>query len=333
MRTPQQPIGSGFGSASTAVEVIKGIDLTGKIAIVTGGYAGLGLETVRVLSSAGARIIVPARSFAKAATALKDISNVEMEEMDLVDPDSIDAFADKFLTSGRPLHILVNSAGIMAVPTLTFDARKFEYQFATNHLGHFQLTTRLLPALRQAHGARVVTVSSWGHRRSNVVFEDPNFAHREYDPMLGYGQSKSANILFSVALDAREQAHRIRAFSLHPGSIVDTDLGRNFSLEQLQKFGVIDENGNPILDPSRNLKTVAQGAATQVWCATSPQLDGLGGVYCENIEVARVAPIEESSVFAIDDARRKVGVMPYAIDPESAERLWHLSEQLIRSAQ
>jgi NAD(P)-dependent dehydrogenase (short-subunit alcohol dehydrogenase family) len=320
MRTPQQPIGSGFGSASTAIDVITDIDLTGTIAIVTGGYAGLGLETVRVLSSAGARVIVPARNLVRAATTLKGISNVEMEEMDLIDPASIDAFADRFLTSGMPLHILVNNAGIMAVPKLTLDARGFEYQFATNHLGHFQLTTRLLPALRQGHGARVVSVSSWGHRRSDVVFEDPNFAHREYDPMLAYGQSKSANILFSVALDAREQAHRIRAFSVHPGSIVDTNLGRNFSLEQLQDFGVIDENGNPILDPSRNLKTVAQGAATQVWCATGPQLNGLGGVYCENVEVARVAPIEESSMFAIDDAKRKVGVMPYAIDPESAGR-------------
>jgi NAD(P)-dependent dehydrogenase (short-subunit alcohol dehydrogenase family) len=329
MSTLQFPISSGFGAASTTSDVIKGIDLTGKVAIVTGGYAGLGLETARTLASAGAKVVIPARDRKKAAAALAGISGVQIEPMNLLDPASVDAFAEKFLASGQPLHILVNSAGIKALPKLTRDARGFEHHFATNHLGHFQLVARLWPALRQASGARVVSVSAWAHRLSPVVFEDPHFEHRAYQPMLGYGQSKTANILFAVALDARGKAEGVRAFSLHPGSITATDLGRNFSREQLRAFGVIDENGIPILDPARQLKTVEQGAATQVWCAASPQLDGMGGVYCENVEVARVVPAEESTHWAGDDSTRKVGVMSYAVDPGAADRLWNLSEELL----
>lgn len=328
MSTPQEPIGSGFGPASTTSDVIGGIDLTGKTAIVTGGYAGLGLATACALSSAGARVVVPARDLQKAAEALKGIPNVEIEPLDLIDPASIDAFVKTFLTSGRPLRMLVNSAGIMALPELTRDTRGFEYHFATNHLGHFQLTTGLLPALRQAEGARVVAVSAWAHRLSDVVFDDPNFEHREYKPMLGYAQSKTANILFAVGLDARERTNGVRAFSLHPGTIL-TNLGRHFSIEQRQAFGAYDEHGNRIIDPVRQLKTIEQGAATQVWCATNPKLDGKGGVYCENVEVARVVPPDERSGWASDDSTRKVGVMPHAIDPKSADRLWALSERLL----
>jgi NAD(P)-dependent dehydrogenase (short-subunit alcohol dehydrogenase family) len=325
----QKPIDSGFGAASTASDVIKGIDLTGKIAIVTGGYSGLGLETTRVLHAAGAKIIVPARDSNKAAKALRGLNGIEIEVMDLLDPASIDAFAEKFLDSGRPLHILVNSAGIMASP-LTRDARGYEAQFATNHLGHFQLTARLWPALQQAKGARVVAVSSRGHRYSPIVFEDPHFEHREYDPMSAYGQSKTANILFALALDKRGKAENIRAFSVHPGSIVNTDLNRYTTKEILRKMGVIDEQGNPILDPLRQLKTVEQGASTSVWCATNPKLANIGGVYCENNDVASIVtnpdPMDPLSGA---DSKGNFGVMLHAVDPEAAERLWNLSEQLI----
>jgi NAD(P)-dependent dehydrogenase (short-subunit alcohol dehydrogenase family) len=331
MSTPQEPIGSGFTAATTAAEVIKGVDFDGKVAIVTGGYAGLGLETTRALASSGATVIVPARDFLKAKAALSDIEGVEIEPLDLIDSRSVDAFADSFLASGRALHILVNSAGIMALPSLTRDDRGYEYHFATNHLGHFQLTTRLLPALRMAGTSRVVSVSAWAHRLSNVIFDDPFFRGREYQPMLGYGQSKTANILFAVGLDRREQHNGVRAFSLHPGSIVGTDLGRNFSRDQLRAFGVIDSEGNPILDPWKQLKTVAQGAATQVWCATSPQLGGMGGIYCENVEVARLVSPEESTDWGPDDSTRKLGVMPYAVDPDAADRLWALSEELLEA--
>ncbi|WP_145018536.1 oxidoreductase [Paenibacillus sp. Y412MC10] len=329
MTTKQAPIGSGFGASSTAEDVIKGIDLSGKIAIVTGGYSGLGLETARVLSSAGAKVIVPTRDRNKAAAALGGIDGIEIEMMDLLNPASIDAFAEKFLASGRPLHILVNSAGIMASP-MKRDSRGYESQFATNHLGHFQLVARLWPALRKANGARVVSVSSWGHHFSPVVFDDPNFERREYDRWAAYGQSKTANILFAVELDKRGQADGVRAFSLHPGSIVGTGLEKHLSREELHASGVIDENGQPVLDPAKNLKTVGQGAATSVWCATSPQLDNMGGVYCENCDIAPLGQDAENE-FHLDNNSTLTdsGVMTYAVDPKAADRLWSLSEQLV----
>jgi NAD(P)-dependent dehydrogenase (short-subunit alcohol dehydrogenase family) len=328
MNTAQISIKSGFGPASTTFDVIKGIDLSGKTAIVTGGYAGLGLETARTLALAGASVIVPSRDVDKAASALRAIPHVTVVPLDLLDPLSIDRFVNVFLDSGRTLEILVNSAGIMGLPELTRDARGYEYHFATNHLGHFQLTSGLLPALREAGNARVVCVSAWAHRLSDVVFDDPHFERRQYLPMLGYAQSKTANILMSVGLDMRERANGVRAFSLHPGSIL-TDLGRHFTQEQRQAFGVSDQNGNRIIDPSKQLKTVEQGAATQVWCATSPMLNRVGGLYCENVEVAQIVPPNERSGWARDDSTRKVGVMPHAIDPMSAVRLWELSEELI----
>ncbi|PZM13707.1 oxidoreductase [Rhizobium tubonense] len=327
MSTLQQPLGSGFNAASTAEDVIDGIDLTGKFAIVTGGYSGLGRETARVLRSAGATVIVPARDRERAARALQGI-DVEVETMDLLDPASIDAFAERFLATGRPLHMLVNSAGIMACP-LARDARGYESQFATNHLGHFQLVSRLWPALLKANGARVVSVSSWGHHYSPVIFDDPNFERRDYDRWAGYGQSKTANILFALALDHRGKSEGVRAFSVHPGSIVGTGLEKHLSTEELRKAGVIDENGKPILDPSRNLKTIPQGAATSVWCATSPQLDGIGGVYCENVDIASLEPLDQKTGWKIGDATRRSGVMSYAVDPDAAERLWRLSETLL----
>ncbi|TCL54103.1 NAD(P)-dependent dehydrogenase (short-subunit alcohol dehydrogenase family) [Kineothrix alysoides] len=327
MTTKQTPIGFGFWAGSTTTDVIAGIDLTGKTAIVTGGYSGLGRETVRTLRSAGASVIVPTRDYNRAVNALAGIEGVEIKEMDLLNPASIDAFAEWFLASGRPLHILVNSAGIMACP-LARDSRGYESQFSTNHLGHFQLTTRLWPALRRANGARVVSVSSWGHHFSPVVFDDPNFERREYGPWLGYGQSKTANVLFAVALDERGKKNNIRAFALHPGSIFGTGLEKHVPFEELVASGSVDEQGNAVRDPSRNLKTVEQGAATSVWCATSPQLDGMGGVYCENCDIAPLEA-ENPENWDIGAAMIVGGVMPYAVDPEAADHLWNLSEQLV----
>lgn len=326
--TLQNPIHSGFTAASTAEDVIKGIDLTGKVAIVTGGYSGIGLETARVFRNAGAQVIVPARNLSKATEALKGI-DVEIEELDLMDPASINAFAERFLASGRPLHILVNSAGIMASP-FTKDARGYESQFATNHLGHFQLVSKLWPALQKANGARVISVSSRGHRYSPVIPEDVNFENREYERWAAYGQSKTANVLFALELDKRGKADNIRAFSLHPGSILGTGLGVHLTKEELLAAGVIDENGKPILDASRGLKTIEQGASTSVWCATSPQLDDIGGLYCEDNDVAPLMPSDFTKDLNIGASARFGGVMPYAIDPEVAERLWSLSEQLLK---
>ncbi|HJT98473.1 MAG TPA: SDR family NAD(P)-dependent oxidoreductase, partial [Rhodanobacteraceae bacterium] len=183
----QQPIPSGFGAQTTAREVIGNIRLDGKTAIVTGGYAGIGVETVRVLAAAGARVIVPARDRAKAQKSIGELRNVSIDDMDLAVPSTIDALAARF--GDRPLHLLINNAGIMAAP-LSRDARGLESQLAVNHVGHFQLFARLLPALRRANGARVIALSSRGHVRSAFDFEDPNFQHRAYDKMVAYGQSK-----------------------------------------------------------------------------------------------------------------------------------------------
>jgi NAD(P)-dependent dehydrogenase (short-subunit alcohol dehydrogenase family) len=325
--TQQKPIESGFGAASTAEEVIAGIDLTGKTAIVTGGYSGLGRETARVLRAAGATVIVPARNLEKAAKALTGI-DVEIQPMDLLDPASIDAFAQRFLATGRPLHILVNSAGIMAWP-LTRDARGYEAQFATNHLGHFQLTARLRSALIAAKGARVVSVSSWGHHLSPVIFDDPNFERHEYERWIAYGQSKTANSLFAVTLDERDQQYGVRAFAAHPGAVLNTGLSTYVTREEREAIGVIDHEGKPVLDPSQNKKTVQQGASTFVWCATSPQLEGMGGVYCENTDIALVDTSGPATPDTIGESQDRGGVMPYAIDPDAGHRLWALSEQLL----
>lgn len=315
MISQQKPIDSGFGFKSTAEDVIAGHDLTGKVAIVTGGYSGIGLETTRVFAKAGARVVVPARDMAKARDAVSGISGVELASLDLFDPASIDAFAERFLTSRRPVHILVNNAGIMAVPLIR-DSRGYESQFATNHLGHFQLTARLWPALVQAKGARVISVSSRGHRFSGVDFEDPNFERRPYDKWVAYGQSKTANILFAVALDARGQQDGVRAFSLHPGRILDTSLARHMSEEELAPFKPSDdEQRRAVTNAEDYVKDVQEGAATSVWCATSRQLDGMGGVYCQDCDIAPVLPAGSDGL----------GVMSYAIDPELAQRLWTLS--------
>ncbi len=318
MSTLQAPIGSGFGPASTAAEVISGIDLTGKHVVVTGGYSGIGVETVRAFHSAGAKVIVPARDMGKAQEALRDVPGVMLEEMDLLDPASIDRFADRVLATTDALHILVNNAGVMASP-LSRDARGYETQFAANHLGHFQLTCRLWPALRRADGARVIALSSYGHRRAGIDFHDPNFLTRAYDPWVAYGQSKTANALFAVALDSIGQRAGVRAFSVHPGGIV-TDLIRHMSQEQIDASEIIDKAGRPIIDPQNNKKTPQQGAATSIWCATNPMLDGMGGVYCADCEIAPALPSDDSSALH--------GVRPRAMDPVAAGRLWQLSEQL-----
>ncbi len=315
MTTQQAPIGSGFGVESTAAEVMAGRDLSGQVAIVTGGYDGLGLVTARALAEAGAQVIVPVRSPEKAAATIPTGLGIATAPMDLMDPGSIDAFAETFLASGRPLHLLIANAGIMACP-LTRDARGFEAQFSTNHLGHFQLAQRLRPALERAQGARVVALSSRGHQRANIDFDDWNFERRAYEPWTAYGQSKTANVLFAVHLDRIGQGDGIRAFAVHPGGII-TNLAKHMSKEAQLQMGAITADGTPVIDPSRNLKTLEQGAATTLWAATSPQLDGQGGVYCENGDIA--ALVEQDSLN---------GVRPYAIDPVAAERLWGLSERL-----
>jgi NAD(P)-dependent dehydrogenase (short-subunit alcohol dehydrogenase family) len=309
MTTTQKPLPSGYSAQTTAREVMGDARLDGVIAVVTGGYVGIGLETTRVLSAAGATVIVPARTPDKARAALEGMAHVELERLDLSEPASIDAFATRFLASGRPLHILVNNAGVMAPPSVR-DARGFESHLATNHLGHFQLTARLWPALRGARGARVVALSSRGHHRAAIDFEDPHFHRRPYDKYAAYGQSKTANALFALALDARGEAHRVRAFSVHPGAVM-TELIRSLP----------DEEVRAALAASNAISTFKsreQGAATSVWCATSPRLEGLGGVYCEDADIAEAVAA---------DFPGPTGVKPWARDSSQAERLWAKSEE------
>jgi NAD(P)-dependent dehydrogenase (short-subunit alcohol dehydrogenase family) len=314
MATTQAPLRSGFSAKTTARDALGGRRLDGRVAIVTGGYAGIGLETTRALAGAGATVIVPARSPDKARDALAGLERVELETLDLGEPASIDSFAERFTASGRPLHVLVNNAGIMATP-LARDARGFEAQLATNHLGHFQLAARLWPALRAARGARVVALSSRGHSRAGVDFDDPHFERRPYDKWVAYGQAKTANALFAVALDARGEPHGVRAFSVHPGAVM-TELVRSIPKDELDAI-----RARLAASPYANAafyKNTEQGAATSVWCATSAQLDGKGGVYCEDVDIAEAVA---------DDFPEPRGVRHWATDPTLAERLWKLSEE------
>jgi NAD(P)-dependent dehydrogenase (short-subunit alcohol dehydrogenase family) len=315
METKQQPIGSGYDANTTAREVAEGFDLTGKRVVITGGYAGLGLETTRVLAECGAEIFAGVRDAAKANDNLAGIPRVKVATLDLADPASIDQFADEVLRSIDSIDVLINNAGIMATPLLR-DARGYEMQFAVNHLGHFQLTNRLMPALER-RGARVISLSSAGHRFSGVDFDDPNFLHRPYDKWKAYGQSKSANSLFAVGLDARMKDRGVRAFAVHPGRILATELVRYISTEDLIAAGIRRPDGS--LDQN-STKTVEQGAATTVWCAISPELDNLGGVYCADCDVSPIVP---------DDSKSLTGVRRWAIDPDAADRLWKLSEELL----
>jgi NAD(P)-dependent dehydrogenase (short-subunit alcohol dehydrogenase family) len=311
MATPQQHIDSGFGARSTAAEVLGGIDLSGRLAIVTGGYSGIGIETVRALAGAGAQVIVPARRPAVAEEALAGLDGVEVGELDLGDLDSVHAFAGRILDSGRSVDVLINNAAIMACAE-TRVGPGWEAQFATNHLGHFALTNLLWPALAAEGGARVVALSSIGHRRSAIRFDDLMF-ETGYEKWQAYGQAKTANSLFAVQLDALAHDAGVRAFAVHPGGIL-TPLQRHLTREEMAGYGWIDEQGNPVGD----FKTPEQGAATATWAATAPALEGMGGVYCEDCDIAEPAA-------SIDSPR---GVQPYAVDPDDAARLWTVSAEL-----
>jgi NAD(P)-dependent dehydrogenase (short-subunit alcohol dehydrogenase family) len=334
MTQKQHPLGSGFTAASTADEVLKGIDLSGKNVIVTGGHIGLGLETTRALAKAGAAVTVGSRDPDRAAPKLAGIERVEIGQLDLLDPRSIDAFATRYLDSGRPLHILINNAGIMGGP-LVRDARGYESQFATNHLGHFQLTLGLLSALRAARGTRVVNVTSGGHRLSDIRWDDPHFT-TGYEPMLGYGQSKTANVLFAVELDRRWAADGIRGYAVHPGVILGTDLGPSrpedghaVTDDQRRAMGLIDDSGRPIIDPDRGTKTPQQGASTSVFAATSPLLADIGGVYLKDNDISPLDTPRPINFGAEQDI--PADVVPHAVGPESAQRLWELSERLLKA--
>jgi NAD(P)-dependent dehydrogenase (short-subunit alcohol dehydrogenase family) len=305
-----------FGFDSTAAEVIEGVDFSGRRAIVTGGSSGIGVETARALAGAGAEVTLAVRDTlagertAAEITASSGGTTVSVSRLDLSDQASVSAFAARWQ---GPLDLLVNNAGVMALPTLELTGQGWELQFATNHLGHFALALGLHPALRAAGTARIVSLSSVGHLRSPVVFDDLNFSSRAYGPRLAYGQSKTANVLFAVEATRRWAGEGITANAVHPGAIADTNLARHMDpvvLAELRDSGVY------------RYKTIEQGAATSVLAATSAQLEGVGGRYFENCnEAPTVHP---------DPAEPGLsGVADYALDTANAERLWELSESLI----
>jgi NAD(P)-dependent dehydrogenase (short-subunit alcohol dehydrogenase family) len=308
-----------FDARSTAREVIAGHDLSGCDAVVTGGASGIGVETVRALASAGARVVIATRDRSKgeevAERLRRETGNdaIEFRPVDLASLASVGAFATQFLALRRPVHVLINNAGIMATP-LAYTADGFESQFGTNHLGHFALTLGLLPALKAAGGPRVVSLTSLGHRRSDVDFDDLDFRRRPYDPWLAYGQSKTANVLFAVGLTQRLAGDGVVANAVHPGGIM-TGLQKHVPREEQIRLGWIDESGVP----HPRMKDAEQGAATSIWAAVAPELEGVGGHYLEDCAIARAWSADKPMS----------GVKPYALDPERAQRLWSVSEGLI----
>ena len=315
----QKPVNSGFGAKSEPTEVMAGINLSGKIAVVTGGYSGIGLETVRALNACGARVLVPARRVEVAREALKGIvHDGDVIALDLADIQSVRACVASITSIVNSIDILINNAGVMACPE-TRVGNDWELQFAANHLGHFALTLGFLPALKASGNARVVVLSSTAHKLSAIRWDDVHFAN-DYDKWQAYGQSKTADSLFAVALDQRMKDSGIRAFSVHPGGIM-TPLQRHLDLEEMVALGWLGKDGQPSEMAAAMFKTPSQGATTTLWAATSPQLDNIGGVYCENCDVAAMQ--QEGS------AARYIGVAPWAVDTEQAERLWTLSEKAV----
>ncbi|MFG3529913.1 SDR family NAD(P)-dependent oxidoreductase [Streptomyces sp. NPDC047917] len=311
MITKQLRIGTGFGAHSTAADVLSGIDLTGATALVTGGYSGLGLEATRALARAGAHVVVPARRPATAERALHDIPGTEVHALDLTDLESVRVFCERFLETRRPLRILINGAGVMACPE-TRVGPGWEAHFAINHLGHFALVHRLRPALASG-GARVVSVASSGHFLSGVRWDDIHF-RAGYDRWLAYAQSKTANALFALHLDSLGADRGLSAFAVHPGSIL-TPLQRHIPRQEWLAQGWVNPDGEPAV----GFKTPEQGAATAVWAATSPLLEGHGGAYCQDCDIAEPAATDDMLIG---------GVKPWAIDPDAASRLWDLSIRL-----
>ena len=302
-----------FDKDTTTDEVLEGIDLSGKTVVITGGTSGLGRESARVMAGKGAKVVITGRNMEKARSVADEIDgDVSVEELELGSFDSIKSFAQRLLADHPKIDILINNAGVMACPYAeTSDG--FELQFGSNHLGHFLMTQLLMPALGE--GSRVVSLSSAAHQFAPVMFDDIGFKSSDYDKWAAYGQSKTANSLFAIGLNERLKGKGSEAFSVHPG-VIETELARHMTEEDMEMFAAGIESG------AIPVKTVPQGAATQVYAATAPELAGKGGAYLADVQIA---PVEEGT----EDFSK---VRPYAIDEEAAERLWIVSEEMIAQA-
>ncbi|WP_328833494.1 SDR family NAD(P)-dependent oxidoreductase [Streptomyces sp. NBC_00252] len=309
-----------FSADTTATEVIDGVDLHGRRAVVTGASSGIGVETARALAAAGADVTLAVRDTEAGARVAERLEKelpsgsgqLTVGRLDLADRSTIAAFVAAWQ---GPLHILVNNAGVMATPRLTRTPEGREWQFGVNHLGHFALAIGLHPALAAADGARVVSVSSIGHLFSPVVLDDLDYRFRPYDPWTSYGQSKTANALFAVGAAERWADDGITANALMPGNVGETSLARHMDMDQVAAFIA---SGDLALPPQ---KSVEQGAATSVLLAASPTVQGVTGRYFEDCAESR--PVTER-------AGAVAGVAPYALDRENAARLWAVSEDLVR---
>jgi NAD(P)-dependent dehydrogenase (short-subunit alcohol dehydrogenase family) len=312
-----------FGATSTTDEVLEGVDLSGKRILVTGVSAGLGVETARTLAAHGAQVVGAARDLNKAKTATEQVraqaangGGLELVELDLASLASVRACADALISAGDPFDLVIANAGVMACPK-SYTSDGFETQFGTNHLGHFVLVNRIVSLLKS--GARLVNLSSAGHRFSDVDLDDPNFEHTPYTEFGAYGRSKTANILFAVEFDRRHKANGVRATAVHPGGI-QTELARHLSPEAIKQLIDGINAANLAADaPVFSWKTIPQGAATSVWSGIVASADEVGGRYCEDCHVAELAEG--------DDIRG--GVRAYALDPDHAQALWAKSEEMV----
>ncbi len=320
----QVPTKSGFHRKSTGTEVLAGIELAGKTAIVTGGYSGIGLETVRALAAKGANVIVPVRSPDKAAANLADVQGeVKTAPMDLGDVGSVRGFVDSVSADLTGLDLLINNAGIMACPMARVGPG-WESQFGVNHMGHFALTVALMPLLAKTPGARVIALTSTAHKMSDIRWDDIQYETGDYDKWQAYGQAKTANALFANALSRRMRDTGGLAFAVHPGGIF-TPLQRHLPKEEMQALGWLDEHGEPSELAKQGFKSPEQGCSTTLWAATSALLADKPGVYCEDCDIA--APTDLDSPTA-----RYIGVNEHACNDEGAERLWRISEELLAKA-
>ncbi len=320
----QKPIISGFDSKSDADKIVKEKDLSGKIAIVTGGYSGIGLETSRALVAIGAKVIIPAKRTEVAVQNLEGIVSKEnIVEMDLGNLNSVKKFTEDFKENFKKLDLLINNAGIMACPE-TRVGNGWESQFAVNHIGHFLLTKELMDTMAENDGARFVSLSSSAHSLTGILWDDIHFRKNSYDKWMAYGQSKTASSLIAIEFHKRMVDKGVSGFSVHPGGIL-TPLQRHLQKEEMVALGWIDEDGSPSEMAKNFFKTTSQGASTTLWCATSPSLNGIGGVFCEDCDIAkRKNEVDES-------LQRYFGVADWAVDTEEASKLWDVTEKMLAS--
>lgn len=320
----QIPTNSEFAGRPDGADVISDVDLSGKTAIVTGGYSGIGLETVKALTAKGVAVVVPVRSEQKAKDNLAGLEGaVTTAPLDLADLSSIRRFGESMVDRLERLDLLINNAGIMACPESRVGPG-WESQFGINHMGHFALTRSLMPLIEKTPGARVISLSSTAHKLSDIRWDDLHFETGEYDKWQAYGQAKTANALFANGLSRRLADKDASAFAVHPGGIF-TPLQRHLPREEMVALGWLDEHGEPTEMAKAGFKTPAQGCATTLWAATSGNLEGKPGVYCEDCDIAMPTDLESPMA-------RYQGVDAHACDDESAERLWALSERLLAAA-